>query len=191
VVLHADVIPVMWLPLTALLPWLIPRWWRSLREHDLRSALLLVWIVTVVMFFTFSEGKRGIYVLPAVPALALACAPWLNDIAHRRRAQQDDVRRDVFRCGDLRRCRNCSRAERARAGAVQGDLRSESACADRAVAGSRSVRRARLQHRASGARFRSLWRDDRWRACWSSASGSIPWQTTNGRVRASCVTCRR
>jgi 4-amino-4-deoxy-L-arabinose transferase-like glycosyltransferase len=84
----ADVIPVMWLPLTALLPWLIPRWWRSLREHDLRSALLLVWIVTVVMFFTFSEGKRGIYVLPAVPALALACAPWLNDIAHRRRAQQ-------------------------------------------------------------------------------------------------------
>jgi 4-amino-4-deoxy-L-arabinose transferase-like glycosyltransferase len=82
-----NVIPGLWLPLTALLPWLIPRWRQSLREHDLRVALPLVWIVMVVLFFSFSAGKRGVYVLPAVPALALACAPWLNDIAGRRRAQ--------------------------------------------------------------------------------------------------------
>ena len=82
-----DVIPGLWLPLTALLPWLIPRWRQSLSGGDLRMALPLAWIVLVVLFFSFSEGKRGVYVLPAVPALALACAPWLSDIASRRRAQ--------------------------------------------------------------------------------------------------------
>jgi 4-amino-4-deoxy-L-arabinose transferase-like glycosyltransferase len=33
--------------------------------------------VIVVLFFTASSGKRGLYVLPAVPALAMAAAPWL------------------------------------------------------------------------------------------------------------------
>ncbi|HEY4367736.1 MAG TPA: glycosyltransferase family 39 protein [Steroidobacteraceae bacterium] len=82
-----NVIPGLWLPLTGLLPWLIPRWRQSLRGHDLRVALPLAWIVMVVLFFSFSEGKRSVYVLPAVPALALACGPWLNDIAGRGRAQ--------------------------------------------------------------------------------------------------------
>lgn len=71
-----NVIPVMWLPLTALLPWLVPKWRQALRDHDLRVALLLSWVVLVVLFFSLSSGKRGVYVLPAVPALALAYAPY-------------------------------------------------------------------------------------------------------------------
>jgi 4-amino-4-deoxy-L-arabinose transferase-like glycosyltransferase len=42
----------------------------------------------VVLFFTLSAGKRGVYVLPAVPAFALLCAPYLEQVASRRGAQR-------------------------------------------------------------------------------------------------------
>jgi 4-amino-4-deoxy-L-arabinose transferase-like glycosyltransferase len=82
-----NVIPGLWLPFTLLLPWLIPHWRESLRSKDLRTCLLLAWIVLVVVFFSLSTGKRGVYILPAVPALALAVAPYLAAVAQRRRAQ--------------------------------------------------------------------------------------------------------
>jgi 4-amino-4-deoxy-L-arabinose transferase-like glycosyltransferase len=75
-----NVIPLMWLPLIALLPWLVPRWRQALRSHDLRIALLLSWVALVVVFFSFSSGKRGVYVLPAVPASVLAFAPYGLDL---------------------------------------------------------------------------------------------------------------
>jgi 4-amino-4-deoxy-L-arabinose transferase-like glycosyltransferase len=75
-----NVIPAMWLPLTALLPWLVPKWRQALRSRDLRIALLLTWVAIVVLFFSFSSGKRGIYVLPAVPAFVLASAPYAADL---------------------------------------------------------------------------------------------------------------
>ena len=82
-----NVIPVLWLPLTALLPWLIPAWRDRLRERDLRVLLPLAWLALVVLFFSCSSGKRGVYVLPALPAMALASAPLLALIAQRRKAQ--------------------------------------------------------------------------------------------------------
>jgi 4-amino-4-deoxy-L-arabinose transferase-like glycosyltransferase len=75
-----QVIPVLWLPLIALVPWLWPRWRSALRERDTLTAVLLAWVVIVLAFFTFSTGKRGLYVLPAVPALAMAAAPWLPEL---------------------------------------------------------------------------------------------------------------
>ncbi len=83
-----EVIPWLWLPLTALLPWLVPAWRRAWRAHDLRVALLTAWIVLVVLFFSASTGKRGVYVLPAVPALALVAAPYLREVAVRPVAQR-------------------------------------------------------------------------------------------------------
>jgi 4-amino-4-deoxy-L-arabinose transferase-like glycosyltransferase len=83
-----EVIPWLWLPLTALLPWLVREWRQSLRAHDLRVALLLLWVALVVVFFSLSTGKRGVYVLPAVPALALVSAPYLRSIAARVAAQR-------------------------------------------------------------------------------------------------------
>lgn len=83
-----NVIPILWLPLTALLPWLVPRWRASLRNGDLRILLPLTWIVMVVAFFSFSSGKRGVYVLPALPALALICGPYLVELAGERSAQR-------------------------------------------------------------------------------------------------------
>lgn len=79
-----NVIPVLWLPLVALVPWLWPRWRIALRERDTLTAVLLAWVVIVLLFFSLSSGKRGVYVLPAVPALAMAAAPWLPELLRAR-----------------------------------------------------------------------------------------------------------
>jgi len=73
----AEVVPFMWLPLAGLLPWLAPRWLAAWRGRDTVTVVLLVWVLMVLLFFSASTGKRDVYVLPAVPALAMAAAPWL------------------------------------------------------------------------------------------------------------------
>ncbi len=78
------VVPVLWLPLIALLPWLWPRWRAALRSRDTFVAVLLCWVAVVLVFFSASVGKRGVYVLPAVPALAMAAAPWLPELLRAR-----------------------------------------------------------------------------------------------------------
>lgn len=83
-----EVIPALWLPLTLLLPWLVPQWRRAWQDRDLRVGLLLSWVVLVVLFFSFSSGKRGVYVLPALPALALAAGPYLIELMQRRTVQR-------------------------------------------------------------------------------------------------------
>lgn len=83
-----NVIPALWLPLTLLVPWLFGHWRSALRSYDLRIALLASWVVLVVLFFSISTGKRGVYVLPAVPAVALLCAPYIAQIAAQRSAQR-------------------------------------------------------------------------------------------------------
>ena len=78
------IIIVDWLPLSLLLPWAIPAWWRRLRRGDGRLALLLGWVVLVLVFFSLSPGKRDVYILPALPMLALALAPLLPGLLRRR-----------------------------------------------------------------------------------------------------------
>jgi 4-amino-4-deoxy-L-arabinose transferase-like glycosyltransferase len=81
-----NVVPVLWLPLVALVPWLWPRWRAVLSRATARAgrdtfvAVLLAWVLIVLAFFSASSGKRGVYVLPAVPALAMAAAPWLPEL---------------------------------------------------------------------------------------------------------------
>ena len=86
-----QVIPWAWLPITALLPWLVPRWTGALKARDARILLLAGWILLVVAFFSASAGKRGVYLLPAAPAVALIAAPWARELA-----QRADVQRVVF-----------------------------------------------------------------------------------------------
>jgi 4-amino-4-deoxy-L-arabinose transferase-like glycosyltransferase len=83
-----QVIPGLWLPLTLLLPWLVPQWRKAWQERDLRIASLLSWVVLVLLFFSFSSGKRGVYILPALPAVALASAPYLIELSQRRTVQR-------------------------------------------------------------------------------------------------------
>lgn len=74
----AEVIPSLWLPVFLLLPWLIPAWYRRIRRGDARISLLLGWVVLVVCFFSISSGKRGVYIMPALPWACLAAAPILS-----------------------------------------------------------------------------------------------------------------
>lgn len=83
--------PVLWLPLSLLLPWALPAWWRRLRRRDVATTLLLGWIVLLLLFFSLPKGKRGVYIYPALPALALALAPLLPGLLRRR-----DVRIAAF-----------------------------------------------------------------------------------------------
>lgn len=83
-----EVIPGLWLPLTLLLPWLVPQWRKAWQERDLRIALLLSWVGLVVLFFSFSTGKRGVYILPALPAVVLASSPYLVELSRRRSVQR-------------------------------------------------------------------------------------------------------
>lgn len=83
-----EVIPLFWLPGTALLPWLVPRWRAAWRDRDGRPLLFLGWVAMVVAFFSLSTGKRGVYVLPALPAFALAAGPYLIELWQRRGIQR-------------------------------------------------------------------------------------------------------
>ncbi|WP_339767031.1 glycosyltransferase family 39 protein [uncultured Paraglaciecola sp.] len=75
-----SVIPVFWLPLSLCIPWVIKPWAKAIRSSDWRVTLVLGWIVLLLIFFSISPGKRGVYILPALPMLALIIAPYLQQI---------------------------------------------------------------------------------------------------------------
>lgn len=81
-------IPKYWAPLSLLLPWLLPIWWQRLRRNDARYVLLLGWAALVLLFFSLSSGKRELYMLPALPAVALAAAAPLQLLLRRRWLQR-------------------------------------------------------------------------------------------------------
>ena len=88
-----NVIPVLWLPLIALVPWLWPRWRAALRGTRTRwSPCCSRGSCSSCCSSSLSSGKRGVYVLPAVPALAMAAAPWLPELLRRTRAAPARVR---------------------------------------------------------------------------------------------------
>ncbi|WP_421245684.1 ArnT family glycosyltransferase [Aeromonas sanarellii] len=78
-----SVIPPFWLPLSLLLPWLVVAWRKAIQGQDRRIILLLGYLVLVILFFSASPGKRGVYVTPGTPALALLTAPFVADLLAR------------------------------------------------------------------------------------------------------------
>ena len=78
-----EVLPALWLPLSALLFWLWRPWREDWRNGRLATLLPLGFAVLVVLFFSLSAGKRGVYVHIALPALALAAAPHLPGLFRR------------------------------------------------------------------------------------------------------------
>ncbi|MEZ5665441.1 MAG: glycosyltransferase family 39 protein [Burkholderiaceae bacterium] len=74
-------IPTVWFPLAVLLLTQARRLWRVLRE-DPRARIVFAWVVLVIVFFSFSRGKREVYILPALPMLALvAGVVWQRALA--------------------------------------------------------------------------------------------------------------
>lgn len=78
-----EVVLFFWLPFSLALPWLVKPWAQAWRQRDARVWLPLAWVVLVLLFFSASAGKRDMYILPALPGLALAAAPFLDDISRR------------------------------------------------------------------------------------------------------------
>ena len=78
-----EVIPALWLPWSLLLFWLVPRFKAAFHERNARVWLPLFWVLIVLVFFSASPGKRGIYILPALPALAIAALPFLESLLAR------------------------------------------------------------------------------------------------------------
>jgi 4-amino-4-deoxy-L-arabinose transferase-like glycosyltransferase len=82
------VIPALWLPLSLLLFWLVPKWKVGWRERDARVWLPLAWVILTTVFFSLSTGKRGVYIFPALPGFALAAAPHLPQLFERKGVQR-------------------------------------------------------------------------------------------------------
>jgi 4-amino-4-deoxy-L-arabinose transferase-like glycosyltransferase len=72
-----EVIPWAWMPMVLGLPWAVPAWCRRIRRHDAAVILPLSAVMLILVFFSLSPGKRGVYILPAVPLLAISMAPLL------------------------------------------------------------------------------------------------------------------
>jgi len=83
-----EVVLTNWLPTVLVLPWAIPAWRRRLRRLDARYLLPLCWVLLVFVFFSIPSGKRDMYILPALPMLALALAPLLPGILRKPGAQR-------------------------------------------------------------------------------------------------------
>ncbi len=88
-----EVMLTTWMPVIFVLPWALRSWWRRLRgvhagalgliqqpflrKPDARYVLLLGWVLCVLLFFSLSKGKRDMYILPALPMLAVISGPAL------------------------------------------------------------------------------------------------------------------
>lgn len=78
-----QVIALFWLPFSLAFAWLWRDWRDAWRACDARVWLPLAWGLLVVAFFSASPGKRDMYVLPALPAFALAAAAFLPAITQK------------------------------------------------------------------------------------------------------------
>ena len=77
--------PYFLLPWALFLPWVLPWVWKRRREDD-RMRLLLAWVAPAFVFFSLALGKRGTYILPLFPALAILEARAVLDLMDSARA---------------------------------------------------------------------------------------------------------
>jgi 4-amino-4-deoxy-L-arabinose transferase-like glycosyltransferase len=70
--------PLVWFPLPFMALAMIQPLAALLRA-DAKLRVLLVWVALVVLFFSLSKGKREVYILPALPMLALVMAVLWNE----------------------------------------------------------------------------------------------------------------
>ncbi len=77
-----SVIPLFWLPVSLATPWLFKHWLSAWKANDPRVIMPLGWIILVILFFTLSPGKRGVYIFPALPMFVLVVAPFFESLWH-------------------------------------------------------------------------------------------------------------
>lgn len=79
-----SVIPAFWIPWSLLIPWFIWKAIHDFRERDQKVILMIGYLVLMLIFFSISAGKRGVYITPGTPFLALLAAYWLPGLLQRR-----------------------------------------------------------------------------------------------------------
>jgi 4-amino-4-deoxy-L-arabinose transferase-like glycosyltransferase len=82
-------LPLDFLPWTLLWPlaWLAGRQaWRTSPEMARPARLLVSWLLVPLVLFSLVSGKRGLYLLPAFPALALLCGAGIQTWLARSRS---------------------------------------------------------------------------------------------------------
>ena len=79
-----NVIPLLWMPLSVLLIWLIPDWMRHLRSNSVVHWSLAGFVILALVFFSLSPGKRGVYLLPLLPAMAILAGGSVSTLVNRR-----------------------------------------------------------------------------------------------------------
>ncbi|QDE37891.1 glycosyltransferase family 39 protein [Luteibacter pinisoli] len=77
-----------WLPTWLLIPVLLPRWRDAWRLREPRVWIPLAWCLLVLVFFSIPRGKREIYIVPMLPMLAMAMAPYVLDLLKTRWLQR-------------------------------------------------------------------------------------------------------
>ncbi|GAA0724202.1 glycosyltransferase family 39 protein [Dokdonella soli] len=81
---YVPVLLLNWFPLSLAYFSVAPRWRRDLAAGDARILLPLAWSLLVIVFFSVAHGKRDVYLMPVLPMVALAIAPYLVDIVNAR-----------------------------------------------------------------------------------------------------------
>ncbi len=79
----AGVIAYAWLPLSIVLVGVVPRWVERLKARDARFLLPLAWVALIIVFFSLPSGKRDVYIMPALPWIALVTAPFVDELLER------------------------------------------------------------------------------------------------------------
>jgi 4-amino-4-deoxy-L-arabinose transferase-like glycosyltransferase len=80
--------PLGFFPWSILLPWAAIAAFLEYREPERRaSRFLLVWVGAILLFFSCSTGKRGVYIMPLYPAAALLVARLFTRDARRALVQ--------------------------------------------------------------------------------------------------------
>jgi 4-amino-4-deoxy-L-arabinose transferase-like glycosyltransferase len=73
-----------WFPMSLGYIGAVPRWWRDLKAGEARILLPLGWTLLIILFFSIPVGKRDVYLMPAMPMVALAMAPYLEEMSNAR-----------------------------------------------------------------------------------------------------------
>jgi len=82
-----EVMPWAWLPFSLLIVNFARPWIRNMKRGDNRTWTLVLWCLTVLLFFSLTKGKRGVYILPMVPAFALLLGSVQAEVFHSRKVQ--------------------------------------------------------------------------------------------------------
>lgn len=81
---YVPIVLFNWFPLSLAYIGAVPRWWRDLKLGEARIMVPLAWALLTIVFFSIPTGKRDVYLMPTLPMIALAMAPYLVEIANAR-----------------------------------------------------------------------------------------------------------